>query len=98
MATLIVTASLAEGQDEARGRYLQAVTPLLIAAGGQPVKRLRVTNVVAGNADSALALVMDFPDADTVTAAFASDEYQALLPDRDAGFSTIEILVTEDFG
>jgi len=98
MATLIVTASLKDGEDEARGRYLQAVTPFLMAAGGQPVKRLRVTNVVSGNADAALALVMDFPDTQTINDAFASPEYKALLPDRDKGFSNMEILVTEDFG
>ena len=38
---------------------------------------------------------MDFEDAETIRGVFASDAYQALIPDRDAGFSNIEILITE---
>lgn len=95
MTTLIVTASPAEGQNEAMGRYLQAVSPLLIDAGGTPVKRLRVTNAITGTAGTAIALVMDFENAETLTTLFASDAYQALIPDRDTAFSNIDMLITE---
>ncbi len=96
MPTLIVTATPADGQGEAMGRYLQAVQPLLVAAGGTLVKRLRVTNTIAGSAGTQLVLVMDFEQAEAIGAVFASDDYQALLPDRDKGFSNIEILATEE--
>ena len=96
MATLLVTGTPAEGQDEARGRYLQGTLPLLMGAGGKPVKRLRVTNTLAGSSGAAIALVMDFPSADAIANVFASDEYQALLADRDKAFSALEILVTEE--
>ncbi len=95
MTTLLVTATPTEGHNEAMGRYLQAVAPLLISAGGTPVKRVRVTNTISGTAGTAMALVMDFENAEAVTDLFAGDAYQALIPDRDKGFSSIDILITE---
>lgn len=98
MTTLIVTATPVAGQHEARGQYLQGVLPILMAAGGKPVKRLRVTNTIAGDNGTAIALVMDFENAETITDVFTSTEYQTLVADRDKAFSTLEILVTEDLG
>jgi uncharacterized protein (DUF1330 family) len=95
MTTLLVTATPAEGQGEAMGRYLQGVQPLLAGAGGTPVKRVRVTDTVTGTAGTGMALVMDFENAETIQGVFASDAYQALIPDRNAGFANIEILITE---
>jgi uncharacterized protein (DUF1330 family) len=95
MTTLLVTGTPAEGQGEALGRYLQGVGPLLAGAGGTPVKRVRVTDTITGTAGTAIALVMDFEDAETIQGVFASDAYQALVADRDAGFSNVEILITE---
>jgi uncharacterized protein (DUF1330 family) len=74
------------------------VQPLLKAAGGRPVKRLRVTDSIVGTADTSMALVMDFDSADAIADVFASDAYQELVADRDRAFSNIEILVTEDVG
>jgi uncharacterized protein (DUF1330 family) len=96
MTTLIVTASPAGGQEEARNRYLHAVLPLLIRAGGKPVKRLAVTEIVTGSPGVGIVLVMDFADANTLRSVFDSEDYVALVGDRDQGFSNIEILVTED--
>jgi uncharacterized protein (DUF1330 family) len=95
MTTLLVTASPAEGQGEAMGRYLQGVQPLLAGAGGTPVKRLRVTETITGTAGAGMALIMDFENAETIQAVFASDAYQALISDRDAGFSDVQILIAE---
>ncbi len=67
-----------------------------MGAGGKPVKRLRVTDTIVGNSGAAIALVMDFESAETIIDAFASDEYQALVADRDKASSSMEILVTED--
>jgi uncharacterized protein (DUF1330 family) len=95
MTTLLVTLKPAEGQNEAMGRYLQGVRPLLAGAGGTLVKRLRVTDTIAGTAGTAMALVMDFENAEALTGVFASDAYQALIPDRDKAFSSVDILITE---
>jgi len=96
MTSLLVTATPAEGQGEAMGRYLQGVLPLLMAGGGKLVKRVRVANTIEGNHGTAMALVMDFDSAEAINEMFASDAYQALIPDRDLGFADIEILVAED--
>ena len=95
MTTLLVTVTPADGQNEAMGRYLKGVQPLLAGAGGTPVKRVHVTDTITGTAGTGLALVMDFENAETIKGVFASDAYQALIPDRDKGFSNIEILITE---
>ncbi len=95
MTTLLITATPAQGQTEAMGRYLQAVSPLLIGAGGALVKRVRVTNTISGTARTAMALVMDFENAEALADLFASEAYHALIPDRDKGFSSIDILITE---
>ena len=96
MATLIVTATPIEGGDAARGRYLQAVLPALMDAGGTPIKRLRVTDTVSGSAGTGIVLVMDFESAESISAVFDSDDYQMLSADRDQGFSNVEILITEN--
>jgi uncharacterized protein (DUF1330 family) len=41
---------------------------------------------------------MDFESAEAIQSVFASDDYKALLPDREIGFSNIEILITEPLG
>jgi uncharacterized protein (DUF1330 family) len=98
MTTLVVTATPAEGQNEAMGRYLQGVGPLLAGAGGTLVKRVRVTDTISGTAGIGMAMVMDFEDAEAIRGVFASDTYQALIPDRDTAFSGIDILITEALG
>ncbi|GAA1221955.1 DUF1330 domain-containing protein [Rhodoglobus aureus] len=95
MTTLLVTVTPAEGQGEAMGRYLHGVQPLPAGAGGTPVKRVRVTDTITGTAGTGIALVMDFENAESIQSVFASDAYQTLIPDRDAGFSNVEILITE---
>ena len=95
MTTLLVTATPAEGESEAMGRYLQAVGPLLAAAGGTPVKRVRVTDTITGTAGTAMALIMDFENAEVITEVFASDAYQALIPDRDMAFSNLDMVIAE---
>lgn len=95
MTTLLVTATPAEGQGEAMGRYLQGIQPLLAGAGGTPVKRVRVTDTLAGSAGTAMALVMDFDNAEAIKGVFTSDAYQTLTTDRDKGFSNVDILITE---
>ena len=98
MTTLLVTLTPVEGEGEAMGRYLQGVQPLLAAAGGTPVKRLRVTDTITATAGIGLALVMDFENTEAIESVFASDAYQALIPDRDKAFSNLEIVVAEPLG
>ena len=74
--------------------YLEKATPLLAPLGGGSPNRMKVTDVVNGDA-AAIVMVMDFPSKKELLAAFASDEYQALIPGRGLGFNSINIWITE---
>ena len=91
--TLVVTATPNPTEMAAVQEYLQAVLPLLIGAGGKLVKRLKLDQVISGKS-SGMVLVMDFDSADAITNLFNSDEYVALIPARDRGFSEMNILLT----
>jgi uncharacterized protein (DUF1330 family) len=72
--------------------YLQGVMPLLLGAGGDLVKRLKIDKVINGRS-AGMTLVMDFDSADAVTEMFESDDYAALVPVRDKGFTEMNILL-----
>ena len=94
-ATLVVTATPNPNEMESVQGYLQRVLPLLMGAGGKPVKRLKVDEVIRGN-PSGMVLVMDFDSDEAITALFESDEYAALIPVRDQGFTEMNILLTHE--
>ena len=91
-ATLVVTALPNPNEMESLQEYLKGVSPLMQAAGGKPVKRLKVEKVIHGN-PSGMVLVMDFDSAAAITEVFESDEYAALIPARDRGFAQVNILI-----
>jgi uncharacterized protein (DUF1330 family) len=94
-ATLVVTAAPNGDEMAAVQEYLQGVMPVLQAAGGTLVKRLKVNRVIKGD-PSGMAMVMDFDSVDSITEVFESAEYAALVPVRDRGFLDMTILVTEE--
>jgi len=94
-STLVVTATPNPNEMESVQDYLKEVLPLLMGAGGQLVKRLKVNEVISGNA-SGMVLVMDFDSDEAITGLFESDEYAALIPARDRGFTEMNILLTHD--
>lgn len=89
--TLLVTATPNPNEQESMQTYLTGVLPLLMGAGGQLVKRLKVQGAISGKPPYGMVSVMDFPDREKLEAMFASEAYAAILPARDKGFSTINI-------
>ena len=89
--TLVVTASPNPNEPEATQAYLKGVLPLLMGAGGKPVKRLKVTDAIGAEKGYGMVLLMDFESKDAVAAMFESDEYQALVPTREKGFTSMTI-------
>jgi uncharacterized protein (DUF1330 family) len=83
--TLVVTAVPNPNEMGSVQEYLKGVLPLLMGAGGKPVKRLKVNEVIHGK-PSGMVLVMDFESTDAITNMFESDDYAALVPVRDKGF------------
>ena len=93
--TLVVTAVPNPNEMPSVQEYLHGVLPLLMGAGGKPVKRLKVDHVINGN-PSGMVLVMDFDSADAISGMFESDDYAALVPVRDRGFTEMNILLTRE--
>jgi uncharacterized protein (DUF1330 family) len=93
--TLVVTAVPNPNEMESVQEYLQSVMPLFKGAGGMLVKRLKLDKVISGK-PSGMALVMDFDSAEAVAELFESDEYAALIPTRDRGFTEMNILLTNE--
>jgi len=93
--TLVVTAVPNPQEMASVQEYLHGVLPLLQGAGGKLVKRLKVDKLVHGK-PSGMVLVMDFDSADAITEMFESDDYSALVPVRDRGFSEMNILLTQE--
>ena len=93
--TLVVTAIPNPGEMPSVQAYLQGVMPLLLGAGGTPVKRLKVDDVIHGK-PSGMVLVMDFDSSETISGLFASDDYAALVPVRDKGFAEMNIQLTRE--
>lgn len=90
--TLVVTAVPNPNEMESVQAYLKGVMPLLVGAGGKPVKRLKVDEVLNGK-PSGMVLVMDFDSKDAVTSMFSSVDYKAIVPARDKGFAEMNILL-----
>ena len=76
---------------EATQGYLKGVLPLLMGAGGKIVKRLKITDVVGGERAYDMLLVMNFDSKETALAMFESDDYKALIPMREQGFTSMTI-------
>ena len=94
-ATLVVTATPNPHEMEAVKDYLQEVLPLLLGAGGKPVKRLKVDELIHGT-PCGMVLVMDFDSNEAINNLFESEEYAALIPVRNQGFIEMNILSTHE--
>ena len=96
MATMIVTAQPNPDHAEDAQAYVGQALPMLMAAGGKLLKRVKVAKPVVGDQTFALSLVMEFPDAKSIEDVFASDDYAAIAPHREKGFAFMNIVICED--
>lgn len=94
-ATLVVTATPNPNEMDSVQDYLKGVLPLLMGAGGKLVKRLKLDRGIHGH-PSGMVLVMDFDSPDAITGMFESEDYAALIPVRDKGFSEMNIQLTHE--
>lgn len=93
---LIVNASPNPEEQEELQKYTSQVVPMLEAAGGEHLKRLKLDTAITGEADYHLLLFMEFPGEESVRSVFDSEAYKALIPHRDKGFHQIKILLFKD--
>ena len=94
--TLLVTAMPNPSEQESMQAYLKGVMPLLLGAGGQLVKRAKISGTITGKPPYGMVVVMDFPDREQLEKMFASEAYAALVPSRDKGFASMDICFASD--
>lgn len=91
--TIVVTAVFNPEQMPAAQQYMQRAIPLLINGGGEIVCRVKVDRAVIGDSKYNACLVMDFPSASAVEAVFKSEAYAEIIPLREAGFKSMDIVI-----
>ena len=76
-------------------QYGAGAGPTLGAFGGEFVARGTVTEVLHGSHDHQNAVLLKFPDADSVHEWYNSDAYQANVPTRSEAIDTVFIAIEE---
>ena len=91
---LIVLGTRRQDSDEDYKAYVSVAGPLLFGAGGTISAQYDQTAHIAGDGGPQQVLVMDFPDEQTIQGVFQSQEYAKVVPNRDAAFENISVIVT----
>lgn len=91
--TIIVTAVFNPDQMASAQEYMQRAVPMLINGGGEIIRRVKVERAVVGDQGYNACLVMDFSSANAVDAVFNSDEYAEIIPLRETGFKSMNIVI-----
>ncbi|MBS4051448.1 MAG: DUF1330 domain-containing protein [Methylomonas sp.] len=92
--TIIVTAVFNPDQMASAQEYMQRAVPMLINGGGEIIRRVKVERAVVGDQSYNACLVMDFSSASAVEAVFNSAEYAEIIPLRETGFKSMNIVIT----
>ncbi|MEM9494269.1 MAG: DUF1330 domain-containing protein, partial [Myxococcota bacterium] len=96
---LFVTATPILEHHDALERYVEKIIPMLMGAGGSPPMIIKQDESIVGHTDTFMSMIVTFPDPESARAAravFNSDEYAALVPDRDKAFSKMNIAFYSD--
>lgn len=91
--TIVVTAVFNQEKMPAAQQYMQRAIPLLINGGGEVICRVKAERAVVGDSKYNACLVMNFPSADAVEAVFDSEAYAEIIPLREAGFKSMDIVI-----
>lgn len=90
-ALVMFTASVNPEGKEALGAYLAKAQPMTANAGGVTIASYGVTGSIAGENVPQMVVVVEFPSAEAASALYDSEEYKALIPDRDKGLTNLNI-------
>ncbi|MEO1680710.1 MAG: DUF1330 domain-containing protein [Pseudomonadota bacterium] len=82
---------------EALEDYAAKAPSLLMAAGAVPKVKAKLVEQLVGEGSAGTLFVAEFPSAEAVKTAFASEAYQALLPARNKAFKELNFFIMEAF-
>jgi uncharacterized protein (DUF1330 family) len=71
--------------EEKLNQYLQAVRPLASQRGAEMKYMAKFSKEITETPNHDMLVVVEFPDEKSVTDLFESEEYQKLIPTREAG-------------
>jgi uncharacterized protein (DUF1330 family) len=74
--------------------YLSQIMPVLMAGGGKPVGRYRVTSQVVGEGGPKMVALLEFPNEQSITDMINGDSFTALAPLRDEAFLQLSLMVS----
>lgn len=94
--TLVVTSTANQEHIPALRVYVKKVMPMLVGLNGIVIKRSEIMDVFKGEKEFHYLLIMDFPSKMALQKMFNSDAYKALIPERDKGFISMNILFAND--
>lgn len=97
-AVLITIARVAPRGQDALEQYATGTIPLIHAASGEVILRLRLSDTVVGDGNSRpdLVAVMRFSSTDAIRGFLNSEEYRRKVPLRDIAFSEVHSYIAED--
>ncbi len=95
--TFISIGTVNPDEGEAMQSYATQAPPLLVAAGAKPKMRGRLVEELVGDGAPQTIFIAEFDSAEAAKAALATDEYQALVPDRDKAFSKLNFFLVDEF-
>jgi uncharacterized protein (DUF1330 family) len=94
--TVIVAAKPNPEEKESLMGYTSQATPMFGKRGAKVTSKYGTDQVIAGEDGPMLTLVAEFPNQAAVDDLFNSEEYKAIIPLRDKGFSYIHIYAGKD--
>jgi len=93
-AFLIITAIPNPEKMEAVQSYLSQIMPVLVAGGGKPVGRYRVTNQVIGEGGPKMMALLEYLDEKSITDMVDGEAFTALADLREQAFLHLNLMVS----
>jgi uncharacterized protein (DUF1330 family) len=93
-AFLIITAIPNPEKMEAVQSYLSQIMPVLVAGGGKPVGRYRVTNQVIGEGGPNMMALLECSDEKSITDMVDGEAFTALADLREQAFLQLNLMVS----
>jgi uncharacterized protein (DUF1330 family) len=89
---VVISGNVNPDGKEALGAYAQKANPMTVKAGGV-VQFYEILGHIAGNTNPQMFAIVEFPNGAAVHSLYDSEEYKALIPDRDKGLTNLNIYV-----